>query len=196
MSKNKLLSLICLIIISAIQSIAQNTTPQIEGFWGVKLGGRESTVIQTVRKSYPSADYDKNITGHPFRATNVKLAGMDMASCQFTFEHGILAKASFYKSIGKRRLINNTQIQNYFNSLQSQFQSDYQEICETISEKYGNPKVTGQTVTWKSSNGNSITVKPWTSTVEHPDTYSNKGQSFVSMGIYIIYSKGEHLNDF
>lgn len=194
MSNKKFLCFNLLLLFNCFLSYSQ-TFPQIEGFWGVKLGERESIVVQQVRKSYPSADYDKNLKGNPFKVRDVKLAGIDMLNCEFTFEHGIFTKATFYESIG-HKLISTSQVQNYFNSLQPQFQSAYQEICDILSEKYGTPKVSGQTVTWRSSNGNSITVKPWKYTTEHPDTYSYKGQSIATMGIHITYSKGSHLNDF
>lgn len=188
----KLFILAC-ILLSSVISYAQTSQPQIEGFWGVKLGESETTVVRTVRQSYPSADYDKSTTGKPFRVNNVKLAGLDIDKCEFKFKNGIFTEAKFNKVAGWRS-VNMSQVQNYLSSLAQTAQSDYQDICDRLSEKYGTPKVSGQTVSWRTSNGNSITVKPWSMADNgYVDDY---GRTWAGMGIHIIYSKGEHLNDF
>lgn len=69
------------IMLTAIISFAQTAQPQIEGFWGVKLGEPENTVVRKVRQSYPSADYARDTNGHPFVARHIKLAGLDVGAC-------------------------------------------------------------------------------------------------------------------
>lgn len=166
---------------------------QIEGFWGATLGDSETSVVRKIRQSYPSADYSRDTNGHPFIAKNVKLAGLDVDKCEIKFENGYFTKAQFNKVAGWRS-INASQAQSYVASLNQQVQQDYQDFCEAISEKYGTPKVSGQTVTWRTSNGNSITIKPWSMT----DTgyIDDRGMTWAGAGIHIIYTKGSHLNDF
>lgn len=188
----KLLMLISLLIVSVGNSYAQSPQPQIEGFWGVKLGDTENNVVSKVRQSYPKADYDRSVNGHPFRIKNVKLAGIDVNDCIFTFSNGILTSAKFTKSAGGR-FVNASQVDSFLSSISQQAQSDYQEFCEAISEKYGTPRASGQTVTWLTSNSNSITIKPFTNT---PGYIMDDGTTFAAMGIFIIYTKGSHLNDF
>lgn len=181
------------IMLIAIISFAQNAQPQIEGFWGVKLGESENAVVRKVRQSYPNADYARDTNGKPFRVQNAKLAGLDVDNCEFKFKNGIFTEAKFNKVAGWRS-VSVSQAQSYLNSLSPNMQSNYQDICDRLSEKYGTPKVSGQTVTWRTSNGNSITVKPWSmSDNGYVDDY---GRTWAGMGIHIIYSKGEHLNDF
>lgn len=181
------------ILLTAIISFAQTTQPQIEGFWGVKLGEPENTVVRKVRQSYPSADYARDTNGHPFVARYVKLAGLDVGAVEFKFCNGIFTEAKFTKGGG--RFVEASQAQAYVNSLSPQVQNDYQEFCEAISAKYGTPKVSGQTVTWTTSNGNSIIIKPFTNT---PGYIMDNGTTWAAAGIYIIYTyaKGSHLNDF
>lgn len=181
------------IMLTTIISFAQTAQPQIEGFWGVKLGEPENTVVRKVRQSYPSADYDRSVNGKPFRVNNAKLAGLDVNSCDFKFINGILSEAKFTKGGG--RFVDASQAQAYVNSLAQQAQNDYQEFCEAISSKYGTPKVSGQTVTWSTSNGNSIIIKPFTNT---PGYIMDNGTTWAGAGIYIIYTyaNGSHLNDF
>ncbi len=180
-------------MLTAIISQAQTSQPQIEGFWGVKLGEPESTVVRKVRQSYPTADYARDTNGKPFRVNNVKLAGLDVDNCNFKFTNGILSEAKFTKAVG--RFVEASQAQAYINSLSPQVQNDYQEFCEAISSKYGTPKVSGQTVTWTTSNGNSIIIKPFTNT---PGYIMDNGTTWAGAGIYITYTyaKGSHLNDF
>lgn len=181
------------IMLTAIICFAQTAQPQIEGFWGVKLGEPENAVVRKVRQSYPSADYDRSVNGKPFRVNNVKLAGLDADNCSFKFTNGILSEAKFTKAVG--RFVEASQAQAYVNSLTQQVQSDYQEFCEAISSKYGTPKVSGQTVTWTTSNGNSIIIKPFTNISGY---IMDNGTTWAGAGIYIIYTyaKGSHLNDF
>lgn len=180
-------------MLTDIVSFAQITQPQIEGFWGVKLGEPENTVVRKVRQSYPSADYARDTNGKPFRVNNVKLAGLDADNCIFKFTNGILSEAKFTKAVG--RFVEASQAQAYVNSLSPQVQNDYQEFCEAISAKYGTPRVSGQTVTWTTSNGNSIIIKPFTNTSGY---IMDDGTTWAAAGIYIIYTyaKGSHLNDF
>lgn len=49
----KKLLILTSIMLTAILSNAQSPQPQIEGFWGVKLGESETTVVRKVRQSYP-----------------------------------------------------------------------------------------------------------------------------------------------
>lgn len=180
-------------MLTVIISFAQTAQPQIEGFWGVKLGEPENSVVRKVRQSYPSADYARDTNGKPFRANNVKLAGLDADNCSFKFTNGILSEAKFTKAVG--RFVEASQAQAYVNSLTQQVQSDYQEFCEAISSKYGTPKVSGQTATWTTTNGNSIIIKPFTNT---PGYIMDNGTTWAGAGIYIIYTyaKCSHLNDF
>ena len=180
-------------MLTAIICFAQTAQPQIEGFWGVKLGEPENAVVRKVRQSYPSADYDRSVNGKPFRVNNIKLAGLDADNCSCKFSKGILSEAKFTKAVG--RFVEASQAQAYVNSLTQQVQSDYQEFCEAISSKYGTPKVSGQTVTWTTSNGNSIIIKPFTNTTGY---IMDNGTTWAGAGIYIIYTyaKGSHLNDF
>lgn len=180
-------------MLTAIISQAQTSQPQIEGFWGIKLGEPESTVVRKVRQSYPSADYDRSVNGKPFRVNHAKLAGLDVDYCNFKFTNGVLSEAKFTKAVG--RFVEASQAQTYVNSLSPQVQNDYQEFCEAISSKYGTPKVSGQTVTWTTSNGNSIIIKPFTNTTGY---IMDNGTTWAGAGIYIIYTyaKGSHLNDF
>ena len=158
-------------MLTAIICFAQTAQPQIEGFWGVKLGEPENAVVRKV----------------------IKLAGLDADNCSFKFTNGILSEAKFTKAVG--RFVEASQAQAYVNSLTQQVQSDYQEFCEAISSKYGTPKVSGQTVTWTTSNGNSIIIKPFTNTTGY---IMDNGTTWAGAGIYIIYTyaKGSHLNDF
>lgn len=180
-------------MLTTIFSFAQTSQPQIEGFWGVKLGESENAVVRKVRQSYPSADYARDTNGKPFRVNNVKLAGLDVDNCNFKFTNGILSEAKFTKAVG--RFVEVSQAQAYVNSLAQQVQNDYQEFCEAISAKYGTPKVSGQTVTWTTSNGNSIVIKPFTNTSGY---IMDNGTTWAGAGIYIIYTYGKnsHLNDF
>lgn len=193
MQIKKILIISCALLIGIFSSVAQNAQPQIEGFWGVKLGDTQRSVVSKVKQSYPNADYDMSTKGHPFRAKNVSLAGIEVGSCEFTFNNGIFTKATFNKPTGWKQ-IHVSRVQSFLNSLSQQMQSDYQEVCDAISSKYGTPKVSGQTVIWRTSNGNSITVKPWIK--EDAGIVFDDGTTFAGMGIYIIYSKGSHLNDF
>ena len=193
MQIKKLLILASILLTAVCSSYAQSPQPQIEGFWGVKLGESENTVVRTVRQSYPSANYAKDTTGHPFTVGSCKLAGLDVTNCQFTFTNGIFTQAKFNKSAGWKQ-IHVSRVQTFLNSISQNMQSDYQEFCEAISEKYGTPRVAGQTVTWRTSNGNSITIKPWVK--EDSGIVFDDGTTFAGMGFYIIYSKGSHLNDF
>lgn len=179
------------IVLTALFSYAQNPQPQIEGFWGVQLGESEITVVRKVRQHYPKADYARDTNGHPFVARYVKLAGLDVDAVEFKFSNGVFVEAEFSKGDG--RFVNPSQVQSFLNSHSSQVQSDYQDFCEAISAKYGTPKVSGQTVRWTTSNGNSITIKPWVNT--HGYIMDN-GTTWAASGIYIIYTKGSHLNDF
>ncbi len=179
------------IMLTAIISFAQTAQPQIEGFWGVKLGEPENTVVRKVRQSYPSADYARDTNGHPFVARHIKLAGLDVGAVEFKFSNGVFTEAKFTKGDGK--FVNASQVQPFLNSRSTQVQSDYQDFCEAISAKYGTPKVSGQTVRWVTSNGNSITIKPWINT---PGYILDDGTTWAASGIYIIYTKGSHLNDF
>lgn len=190
MSKKRLSFLFVLLLSVTVCGFAQ---AQIEGFWGVKLGDTQRSVVSKVKQSYPKADYDMSLNGHPFRANNVSLAGLDVDNCQFTFTNGIFTKAIFNKATGWKQ-IHASRVQSFLNSLTQQMQSDYQDICDAISSKYGTPKVSGQTAIWRTSNGNSITVKPWIK--EDAGIILDDGTTFAGMGIYIIYSKGSHLNDF
>lgn len=178
-------------MLTTIISFAQTAQPQIEGFWGVKLGEPENTVVRKVRQTYPSADYARDINGHPFTATKVKLAGLDVNAVRFKFSNGIFTEAQF--TVGDGKFVNASQVQPFLNSRSSQVQSDYQDFCEAISAKYGAPKVSGQTVRWVTSNGNSIAIKPWINT---PGYILDDGTTWAASGIYIIYTKGSHLNDF
>ena len=130
---------------------------------------------------------------YKFQARNVSLAGLDMDNCEFVFTNGIFTKATFNKPTGWKQ-IHVSRVQSFLSSLNQQMQSDYQEVCDAISSKYGTPKISGQTVTWRTSNGNSITVKPWIK--EDAGIVLDDGTTFAGMGIYIIYSKGSHINDF
>lgn len=188
----KLIILASIMLITTL-SYAQSSQPQIEGFWGVKLGETENTVVRKVRQSYPNADYDRSANGKPFRVNNGKLAGLEVNTCDFKFTNGIFTEAKFTKGGG--RFVDASQAQAYVNSLAQQSQSDYQEFCEAISSKYGTPKVSGQTVTWSTSNGNSITIKPFTNT---PGYIMDNGTTWAGAGIYIIYTytNGSHVNDF
>ncbi len=192
MTIKKVLILTSMLLIGMLECVAQSAQPQIEGFWGVKLGGTESTVTTKVKQSYPSAYYDREVTGHPFRVKNCKLAGLDVDDCQFKFSNGVFSEAKFVKTAGGR-FVNASNAQSFVSSLTPQMQSDYQDFCEAISQKYGTPKVSGQTATWRTSNGNSITVKPWTNISSY---VMDDGTTWAATGIYIIYSKGSHLNDF
>ena len=189
----RLFFLTSMLLIGMLGCVAQMTHPQIEGFWGVKLGESESTVIRKVRQSYPKADYSKDTNGHPFGANNVKLAGIDIDRVEFKFKNGVFIEAKFNKSAGWKQ-VHVSRVQTFLNSISQNMQSDYQECCEAISEKYGTPKVAGQTVKWRTSNGNSITLKPWIK--EDFGYVFDDGTTFAGMGFYIIYSKGSHLNDF
>lgn len=189
MSIKRLFFLFVLLLSVSVSGFAQ---VQIEGFWGVKLGDTQRSVVSKVKQSYPNADYDMSTKGHPFRAKNVSLAGLDVDDCQFTFTNGIMTKAQFLKSAGGK-FVNASNAQSFVSSLTPQMQSDYQDFCEAISQKYGTPRVSGQTATWRTSNGNSITVKPWTNISSY---IMDDGTTWAAMGIYIIYSKGSHLNDF
>lgn len=193
MQIKKLLILTTLLLIVVSSGYAQSPQSQIEGFWGVKLGESENTVVRTVKQSYPSADYAKETVGHPFRVHNCKLAGLDVSHCEFTFTNGIFTRAEFNKSAGWER-VPVSSVQSFLNSISQNMQSDYQEFCEAISEKYGIPRVAGQTVTWRTSNGNSITIKPWVT--ENFGMTFDDNTTYAGMGILIIYSKGSHLNDF
>lgn len=189
----KKLIILASIMLTTILSYAQSPQSQIEGFWGVKLGESETTVVRKIRQSYPNADYDRSVNGKPFRVNNAKLAGLDVNNCDFKFTNGIFTEAKFTKGGG--RFVEASQAQAYVNSLSQQVQNDYQEFCEAISSKYGTPKVSGQTVTWSTSNGNSIIIKPFTNT---PGYIMDNGTTWAGAGIYIIYTyaKGSHLNDF
>lgn len=178
-------------MLTTIISFSQTAQPQIEGFWGVKLGESENTVVRKVRQSYPKADYARDSNGHPFVARNVKLAGLDVGAVEIKFSNGIFTEAKFTKGGG--RFVEASQAQAYVNSLSPQVQNDYQEFCEAISAKYGTPKMSGQTVRWTTSNGNSIIIKPW---VNIPGYIMDDGTTWAASGIYIIYTKGSHLNDF
>ena len=158
MSIKRLFFLFVLLLTVSISGFAQ---AQIEGFWGVKFGDSERNVVSKVRQSYPNADYKRDTKGHPFTASQVSLAGLDVDACEFTFKNGIFTKAQFVKSAGGK-FVYASNAQSFVNSLMPQMQSDYQDFCEAISQKYGTPRVSGQTATWRTSNGNSITVKPWT----------------------------------
>lgn len=193
MSLRKLLILTCTLLVGILGSVAQTIQPQIDGFWGVKLGDTERNVVYKVRQSYPNADYRRDTNGHPFTARQVSLAGLEMDACEFTFKNGIFTKATFNKSVGWKQ-IHVSRVQSFLNSLTQQMQSDYQEVCDAISSKYGTPKVSGQTAIWRTTNGNSITVKPWIK--EDAGIVLDDGTTFAGMGIHIIYSKGSHLTDF
>lgn len=190
MSKKRLFLLFVLLLSISISSFAQ---AQIEGFWGVKLGDTERSVVSKVKQSYPSANYVKYSSGYKFKVFNVSLAGLDVDNCEFDFTSGILKKATFNKIVGWKQ-IHVSRVQSFLNSLTQQMQSDYQEVCDAISSKYGTPKVSGQTAIWKTTNGNSITVRPWIK--EDAGIVLDDGTTLAGMGIYIIYSKGSHLTDF
>lgn len=164
---------------------------QIEGFWGVKLGDTESSVVSKVKQQYPNAQYEEFSTGKQFVCRKVHLAGIEVEVCYFTFVNGVFTKARFVKSGGGKRLPYN-QIQNYLNSIQPSVQNNYVQFCKTIESKYGTPQTFSSTVIWQTSNGNSITIKPWTLTDKMP--FSE--EYWASMGIEIIYAQGTHINDF
>ena len=133
MSKKRLFLLFVLLLSISISSFAQ---AQIEGFWGVKLGDTERSVVSKVKQSYPSANYVKYSSGYKFKVFNVSLAGLDVDNCEFDFTSGILKKATFNKIVGWKQ-IHVSRVQSFLNSLTQQMQSDYQEVCDAISSKYG-----------------------------------------------------------
>lgn len=190
MSIKRLFFLFVLLLSVSVSGFAQ---AQIEGFWGVKLGDTERSVVNKVKQSYTSAKYVKYASGYKFNTGNVSLAGIDMDNCELVFTKGVFTKAIFNRATGWKQ-IHVSRVQSFLNSLTQQMQSDYQEVCDAISSKYGTPKVSGQTAIWRTSNGNSITVKPWIK--EDSGIVLDDGTTFAGMGIYIIYSKGSHLNDF
>lgn len=164
---------------------------QIEGFWGIKLGDSETSVVSKVKQQYPNAKYEEFSTGKQFVCRKVYLAGIEVDNCYFTFTNGVFTRARFVKARGGKSMPY-SQIQSYLNSIQPNVQNDYVQFCKTIESKYGTPQTFSSTVEWKTSNGNSITIKPWTLT----DSMPFSEEYWVSMGIEIIYAQGTHTNDF
>lgn len=189
----RLLILSNLMLSLIVSSVAQTVSPQIDGFWEIQLGETEDNVVRKVQQLYPSAKYVEYTYGTPLKAINVKLEGLDVSNCEFKFKDGIFTKATFTQVAGWKN-IKASQMQSYFNSLEPKVKSDYQAFYDIISQKYGIPEMSGQTATWRTSNGNSITVKPWSKSDEYVD---RNGETWAGKGIYIIYStKGESSNDY
>lgn len=126
------------ILLIALISFAQTSLPQIEGFWGVKLGEPENSVVRKVRQSYPSADYDRSVNGKPFRVNNVKLAGLDADNCSFKFTNGMLSEAKFTKAVG--RFVEASQAQAYVNSLTQQVQAIIRNFVKQFPQNMVRPK--------------------------------------------------------
>lgn len=164
---------------------------QIEGFWGVKLGDSETSVVSKIKQLYPNAKYEAYTTGKQFISGKAHLAGIEVANCYFTFTNGIFTSAKIVKAHGGQQ-VQYGQIQNYLNSIQTYVQDDFVQFCQIMESKYGTPQIYLSTATWRTSNGNSITIKPWTLKDKTP--FDSK--YWVSMGIEIIYAKSSHIDDF
>lgn len=164
---------------------------QIEGFWGVRLGESESSVVNTIKRQFKDAQYE-NLSTRQFVVRKAKLAGLDVDACYLIFTDGKLHSAKFTKSYS-RFTSSESSAQRFIASVQPDVQNDYIAFCEAFNSKYGMPKSQGTTVKWISSNGNSISVKQFSQCKETP---VGSTPYFGAMGVEIIYEIGSHLNDF
>ena len=184
----KLLLFLCLFV--ALPTFSQT---QIEGFWGIKLGEPESTVVTKVKQKYPNAKYEQYTSGKEFVAPDVNIAGIDVNCCCFTFRNGIFTKAvfaigntvpDFFKSMNH--------VQNFFDSVTANVQNYYAQFYERMQNKYGAPSISSSSsTTWRTSNGNSITI----STYKNYNYLPGVGYS-PAMGVQLTYSLGTNSTDY
>lgn len=184
----KLLLIHCLFV--TLPTFSQT---QIEGFWGIKLGEPESTVVTKVKQKYPNAKYVQYTSGKEFVAPNVNIAGIDVSSCHFTFRNGIFTKAVFaIGDIAPDFLKNMNHVQNFFDSVTAKVQNYYAQFYERMQNKYGTPSISSSSSTiWRTSNGNSITI----STYKNND-YLPGGGYLPAMGVLLTYSLGTNSTDY
>lgn len=184
------------IIISCILSITSTYAQSpIEGFWGIKLGESQSIVVNKVKKLYPSSEWSRDSKGNYYVARQVHIAGLEAGACEFRFTNGVLTKAEFIICPSGGRNVPASQVEAQIQRDISAVQSVYEEFSNVFASKYGTPNIAGEIITWRSNNGNSITIKPWINTYENTIGY-DVGYWWVAMGIYVTYAKGTHVNDF
>lgn len=164
---------------------------QIEGFWNIKLGERESIVISSVKKQYPNAKFDDDIVGKPFRVKKPYLAGIEMDVCEFSFSNNIFVKAEFDK--GDAKIIPEYELQSFVSKMEQDLLPYFSQLVNLISSKYGTPIMGGDSALWRSSNGNTIIIKSKTTT--NREVFDN-GMVWTYYGLTVIYTKGVHVNDF
>lgn len=188
----KFIFLIIAIIITISTTSAQNA---IEGFWGIKLGESQNVVINKVKQNYPKAEWSRDSKGDYFVARQVHIAGLEANACEFRFTKGVLSTAEFIVCPDGGRNVPPAQVEAQLKRVLPGVQSVYAQFYNAFTSKYGEPTITGEILTWHSSNGNSITVKPWTNTYENTIGY-DVGSWWVAMGLKVTYAKGFHLNDY
>lgn len=182
-----------LTIIFLAISLNSYSQQQIEGFWNIKLGEKESTVIASVKKQYPNAKFDEDIVGKPFRVRNPYLAGIEMNVCEFSFSNNVFVKAEFSKGTG--RVVPEYERQSFISTTEQEILPYYSQLVELMSSKYGTPITSINSALWRTSNGNTITVKLVSST-QREDFLIGKGKVYIYYGMSVIYSTGTHINDF
>lgn len=159
----------------------------IGSFLDFHLGQSMSEVRNIVNIKYPSATWD-NERCHIY---NIRIAGEYFKNLDLYFDNNKLTKGVFCHNTFNLDCISYEDAKRYVDNVSPQYINMISRLYSLFSSKYGKESYsTNNTLVWRGSNGNSITI-------EFQQNVENSFYSYIGRaGVFLMYDLSSNLGNY